>query len=72
MEGKYIINASAYDKQYGMVSVRKCFKGDKATAYTQAMEYAYKQANRFKDKGVDFTVTIQGEGWRTADNVNPM
>lgn len=70
--GKYIVEVKAYDKTYGMVGIRKCFKGTKREAYEAAMEYAYKQANKYSDKGVDFTVTIQGEGWRTASNVRPM
>lgn len=68
--GKYIVEVKAWNNS-GMIGVRKVFKGDKATAYTQAMEYAYKQANRFKDKGVDFTATVKGEGWRTTAIVNP-
>lgn len=70
--GKYIITASAYNKTYGMVSVRKVFKGDKATAYNEAMQYAYQKAGKFRKRGVDFSVTIQGEGWRTAGKVNPL
>lgn len=72
MEGKYIVTVKAYDKKYGMVEVRKVFKGDKATAYTQAMEYAFEKANRYNAKSVDFTATVQGEGWRTAANIKPM
>lgn len=72
MDGKYIVDAKAYNKTYGMVSVRKVFKGTKEQAYKDAMGYAYKQAEKAKVKGVDFSVTIKGENWRTASKVNPM
>lgn len=71
MEGKYIIEAKAYNKKYGMVSSRKVFRGDKKEAYEKAMKYAYDKVGKFAAKGTDFSVTIQGEGWRTASNVNP-
>lgn len=70
--GKYVILVKAYDKTCGMVAVRKVFKGDKKTAYEWGMAYAFEKANHYNAKGVDFSVTIQGESWRTAANVKPM
>ena len=69
--GKYTVTAKAYDKRYGMVETRRVFKGDKAGAYASAMHYAYRQAERYNKKKLDFSVTIQGEDWRTAGNVHP-
>lgn len=67
--GKYTVIAKAYDKTYGMVEIRRVFKGDKKTAYHDAMTWAYQKAEKFDKLGVDFSVTIQGEGWRTPGNV---
>lgn len=69
--GKYIVTAKAYDKMYGMVETRRVFKGDKKTAYHDAMTWAYQKAERFNKLGIDFSVTIQGEDWLTAGNVHP-
>lgn len=71
MIGRYTIEAKAYDKTYGMVGVKKCFIGTKQEAYEEAMQYAYAKAQKFAKAGVDFSVTITGEGWRTASKINP-
>ena len=68
---QYTIEAKAYNKTYGIVSVRKCFKGERANAYENAMQYAYSKAKKFRKAGVEFSVTIQGKDWRTAMIVNP-
>lgn len=70
--GKYFVIAKAWDRHYGMVEIRKVFTGTRKEAYENAMRYAYHKANRYKDRGTDFSVTIQGEDWLTAANVHPM
>ena len=72
MEGKYTVEVKAYNKVYGMVAIRKVFKGNKKKAYENAMRYAYQKAEKFQKSGVDFSVTLKGENWLTATKVNPV
>ncbi len=72
MEGKYIVDAKAYNRKYGVVGIREVFKGTKKAAYEKARTFASEKAEQYKSKNVDFIVTLKGEGWQTATKINPM
>lgn len=71
MEGKYIVEVKAYSKKFGMVMVRKCFKGIRKAAYEAAMKYAYGKALKLRDSGTDYSVTFTGEGWSRQSIIRP-